>query len=86
MAFYGRRRYKRKKRSNPSLISQVTRPLRMPFSAIGIKSPILQTILMMPIGLGLLQRFNEDWYDWFMEQPEVFNDWLDDKFMGGGAV
>ena len=77
---YKRRRY-RKKSSPPSLISQATKPLRMPFQYMGIKSPIAQTMLMMPIAMGLLQRFNADWYDYLTELPDVFNDWLDDKLL-----
>ena len=75
---YRRRYYRKKRRSNPSFITTSTSMLRKPFHMMGIKSPVLATMLSMPLALGLLSRFSPDMYDRWLEMQENINERIQD--------
>lgn len=80
MARYYRRRSRGK--SSPSMWATATGWARAIPKALGVKSPIGQTVIAFPIILGVLARFMPTIYEQFMDLPNRVTDFIDDK-MGG---
>ncbi len=77
------RRYRRRrKQSSPSMASTLTKPFRALPNAMGLKSPILQTLVATPLMLAFLYRFMPDTYDTITAFPETIADWVDEKIGG----
>lgn len=78
---FGRKRRRRKK-SKPSMITQVTKPFRAIPKAVGITSPVQQTLIATPFILAAMYVWMPDLYDRVTELPETIGDAVQDKLGG----